>query len=51
MMGVMRVIADDYGTLALLDCKAAPPEGEVITVTIIDRHYAQGRSFDLGACG
>ncbi|OAN81932.1 heme NO-binding protein [Sulfitobacter pontiacus] len=51
MMGVMRVIADDYGTLALLDCKAAPPEGEVITVTIIDRHYAQGRSFDLGARG
>ena len=50
-IGILRAMADDYGTLALLDCKAAPPEGEVITVTIIDRHYAQGRSFDLGARG
>ncbi|HDY96180.1 MAG: heme NO-binding domain-containing protein [Sulfitobacter litoralis] len=49
MMGIMRVIADDYGTLALLDCKGFTAGEEIIIVTIIDRDFAQGRSFELGA--
>ena len=49
MMGIMRVIADDYGTLALLDGKGFTTGEEIISVTIIDRNYAQGRSFELGA--
>jgi hypothetical protein len=49
MMGVLRVIADDYGALVLLD-HAPLDDGEGrVTITLIDAGFAEGRSFDLGA--
>lgn len=49
MMGVLRVMADDYGALALFDSKCLSRGYEVISIIVIDRDYAEGRHFDLGA--
>jgi hypothetical protein len=49
MMGVLRTMADDYGALVLLDYEGMHNEAEVITITLIETAFAQGRSFELGA--
>jgi len=49
LMGVLRVIADDYGALALLEHTGTTRQGEGLSITLIEAEYAEGRSFDLGA--
>lgn len=50
MMGVLRTMADDYGALVLLEYEGTRDHNEVISITLIETSFAQGRSFELGAC-
>jgi hypothetical protein len=48
--GVLRAMADDYGALALIELQeeaAESPQGEAISVQLLDSFHARGRSFDL----
>ncbi|MFD2738969.1 heme NO-binding domain-containing protein [Sulfitobacter aestuarii] len=49
MMGVLRVMADDYGALALLEHRGGAQGVETIAVTLVESSYSTGRAFDLGA--
>ncbi|MDA7426392.1 heme NO-binding domain-containing protein [Thalassococcus lentus] len=49
MLGVLRAIADDYGSLALLDHSRLAQGEEMIHITVVDTSYAEGREFDLSA--
>lgn len=49
LVGILRVIADDYGALVLLDHEPGTNGLEKVFITLIDRSFAQGRKFDLGA--
>lgn len=49
MMGILRVMADDYGALALLDHEGAGQGVEAVTISLVAADFAEGRSFDLGA--
>lgn len=49
MMGILRAMADDYGTLAVLDHQGGGQGTEVISISLIDAEFAEGRVFDLGA--
>ena len=42
LMGVLRAVADDYGTLALLS-----REGPALTVRLVEAEFAEGRRFAL----
>ena len=48
-VGMLRVIADDYGALVLLDHETGKNGVEKIFITLVDKDFAQGRQFDLGA--
>jgi hypothetical protein len=48
MMGVLRVMADDYGALALLDHQGLRDGAETVSITLVAANFAQGRSFELG---
>ncbi len=49
MMGLLRVMADDYGALALLDHTGGGQGTETLSITLVETDFANGRSFDLGA--
>ncbi|WP_278921198.1 MULTISPECIES: heme NO-binding domain-containing protein [Pseudophaeobacter] len=53
LMGVLRAMADDYGDLVILDYRGTQDgtdEGaEVISITLVETDFAEGRTFDLGA--
>jgi len=49
MMGVLRVMADDYGALALLELEGCESGRETVRIQLIETDYADGRAFDLGA--
>jgi hypothetical protein len=49
MMGVLRVMADDYGALALLDLYSSGGGRETVRIQLIEADYADGRAFELGA--
>lgn len=49
MIGVLRVMADDYGALALLEHEGSADGVETITIMLVETDFAQGRSFDLAA--
>lgn len=53
MMGILRAMADDYGALVMLDHKGTSGRdsdgNDVISITLIETAFAEGRSFDLGA--
>ena len=49
LMGVLRAMADDYGALVILDQSGRQDGVEVISITLIDSEFAEGRAFDLGA--
>lgn len=48
MMGILRVMADDYGALALLDHQGMHKGVEAVSITLIVADFAVGRSFELG---
>ncbi len=48
MMGVLRVMADDYGALVVLDHAPGANGCEVIKISLIEQGYSAGRRFELG---
>lgn len=49
LVGVLRAMADDYGTLALTEHQGQFDGVEILSVSIFDTSFAEGRSFQLGA--
>ncbi|MEH6521657.1 heme NO-binding domain-containing protein [Sulfitobacter sp.] len=49
MMGILRVMADDYGSLALLELESCETGRETVRIQLIDTEFADGRAFELGA--
>lgn len=49
MMGILRVMADDYGVLAWLDHTGGSGGVETISISLVASDFAQGRDFVLGA--
>ena len=49
MMGLLRSMADDYGTLVLLDHQGMKGDADMISIQILDQSFASGRRFDLAA--
>lgn len=49
MMGLLRAMADDYGTLAVLEHSCGPGADETILIHLLDQHHTIGRRFDLVA--
>lgn len=49
VMGLLRSMADDYGTLVLLDHQGMRGDEEVISIQILEQAFAAGRHFDLAA--
>ena len=48
LVGILRVMADDYGALACLEHCGAKDQTETIDIRLVHRSYAQGRTFVLG---
>ncbi|MGJ8544825.1 MAG: heme NO-binding domain-containing protein [Sulfitobacter sp.] len=49
LMGVLRVMADDFGALALLEYEGSAGGRESIMISLVESDFAQGRDFELGA--
>tara|TARA_R110002049_G_scaffold23781_7_gene84812 strand:+ start:14755 stop:15342 length:588 start_codon:yes stop_codon:yes gene_type:complete len=49
MMGILRVMADDYGALVLLDHTGIEAGVETLSITLVEAEFSAGRHFDLGA--
>jgi hypothetical protein len=49
MMGILRVMADDYGALVLLDHAGSDNQTEVLSITLVEADFSEGRQFELGA--
>jgi hypothetical protein len=49
MIGMLRSLADDYGTLVLLEHMGGQSGFEVVDITLIETGFAAGREFELGA--
>lgn len=47
LVGVLRAMADDYGTLALIDHLGGSGGVETISVQLLKSEFTQGRSFEL----
>lgn len=48
MMGILRVMADDYGVLALLEHTGRKGGHETVNISLVETDFAEGRSFELG---
>jgi len=49
MTGVLRAMADDYGALVFLEQSGSQDGADVISITLVESEFAEGRTFDLGA--
>jgi len=49
MTGVLRAMADDYGALVMLEQSGTQDGTDVISITLVESEFAEGRTFDLGA--
>ena len=49
LMGLLRSMADDYGTLAYLEHQGRENGIETVSVSLLDAGFSEGRQFDLGA--
>lgn len=47
VLGLLRAMADDYGSLAVLEHEGSWPEGEIIRIDLLDPRFSEGRRFDL----
>ncbi|SHH93631.1 heme NO-binding domain-containing protein [Marivita hallyeonensis] len=47
LVGLLRAMADDYGTLAMVDHIGAKDGSEILQVTVIDAEFADDRGFSL----
>lgn len=48
LMGILRVMADDYGTLAMLSHEGEADGRETVSIVLVDAEFAHGRAFQLG---
>ena len=48
LVGILRVMADDYGALACLEHCGTKDQTETIDIRLVHTSYAQGRKFVLG---
>lgn len=48
MMGILRAMADDYGSLVMLEHGGACGGAEVIAITLVESAFSEGRAFELG---
>ena len=48
LVGILRVMAHDYGALAYLEHCGAKDQTETIDIRLVHTSYAQGRTFVLG---
>lgn len=51
LMGILRAMADDYGALMLIEILDCSEEATILTLTLLDARFSEGRSFDLAAAG
>lgn len=49
VVGLLRAMADDYGTLAFLEHLGNDAEGETVSVRLVEVQLFAGRPFDLAA--
>lgn len=47
MVGVLRAMADDYGSLAYIEFEGRRDGGETITIELLETGFAEGREFAL----
>ncbi|MDJ0860139.1 MAG: heme NO-binding domain-containing protein [Dinoroseobacter sp.] len=47
--GILRAMADDYGTLAFMEVVSDDDGQPVIEISVLDRVFTSGREFELGA--
>ncbi len=47
LMGLLRAMADDYGSLVFLEMTGQRTAGDVIHIQLLDEDFAEGRRFDL----
>lgn len=48
IMGLLRAMADDYGALVMLTHDGKKDGVEVISITLVESYFSEGREFDLG---
>lgn len=46
-MGLLRAMADDYGTLAVIESGGTTEKNETVLIKLLDTDYAKGRAFVL----
>ncbi len=51
LVGLLRAMADDYGTLAVMEHLGQGRAGEMIGIQLLDQCFAEGRSFALSMTG
>ncbi|GHC54560.1 heme NO-binding domain-containing protein [Neogemmobacter tilapiae] len=51
LVGLLRALADDYGTLAVIEHHGDGQGGEVVGVRVLEQGFAEGRHFDLATAG
>lgn len=49
LTGVLRAMADDYGTLVLLDMVERRDNVDIIAISVLETAFAEGRDFHLAA--
>lgn len=46
-LGVLRVMADDYGALVMLEHRGRSEGGQLIQINLLQAHFAQAKTFEL----
>jgi len=49
LMGALRTLADDYGTLAFLEHHGESGGDEILSISVVETDFAEGRAFELAA--
>ena len=47
LVGLLRAMADDYGALVVIDHAGVTPQGELVSIQVLEQQFASGRRFDL----
>ena len=50
LVGILRAMADDYGTLAIIDHEDGADGEEIVEVSLMLSGFTSGRDFDLAGC-
>lgn len=47
LVGMLTAMADDYGTLCVIEAQEVAEGGDLITIQVLDAAHAEAKSFDL----